>query len=1082
MSIPASRALSSGASSSRSPQPPRPTQDSLRKSKHKTLSAYYPVLLSISSLLSALLASPLTNHQDEKSYHDLVNGTICAFHEEEDLRRIRIVREEGGERRTQQEVIDGVLKEISAQKKGPGNPGNVLVVGDMKVIEDFPFNHNKPGIASRPIHNPSETLRGRPWQLLRARIGDQAFHQLLIHASIFMPVGNNCFMQLTGAPISALHDKKRTSEKVLALGKRKRKEGIEKGARKRARAESVEGGERAGKSDGQRDSAGAANPANINIARHKMWYSKPPRSSGRFHKGLPPKHILNTIQVDPSALPTDSNCVALLTKMFPSLLTPNVEEDGRPTMKGSRARLNGMIGIARDILVRHNLVDYGAIARRCLVRTSEEYLPPPPLSHPIVSSSQPITQVPPSSPSDHTDVRTVQPILIQGSQSAPLEPKTHNQVCWYVATVLKEVFSPISMGSKHNFDALLSHTRRFIKAKQHEPITLHSLLQGLRVNDFEWLAPPAQEGQRAPQGEMKMRAGLVQDLVKWLFDDFLVPLLQNTFYATETAVTKYETVYYLQEDWARATRPHFEKLQATLLKELSSKRKKSHATSLGASAVRLIPKPTGFRPIVNLGRKIKRNGKASNIKYQYTTANAVLKPVHQVLSFEKERRKATLGGALFGTNEIFTPVQNLKRKLLAKHGRLPKLYFVKMDIKAAFDSINQEKMLEIVEKMLDADDDYTIMSYALLLPPGSGAYAGTVKNLYKSLAIPDGYLTKPFSDHAKSIVQSLRNAVVVDNANRQAVTRNRLMELLRTHIRNNIWQIGKKFYRQKTGIPQGSKVSSLLCSIFYSYLENEHLAFTRGEGSLLLRYIDDFLYVATDPNSARRFVDVMQRGFPEYGAHISRDKTLLNFEYDAGGQMMGVCEVDAEGESYFPYCGYLINVRTLDIMPDYQRYLACPVKQSFARRSDRKSGASFVTWLSRQLENRNQIAYLDTVHNKLDTVLLNVYLNFATTAMKVPYYFKTSDPSGAQRDRLIYDSLSQAAEYTYLAGRARVRHSARKAGYHPDDHYAVYKPLFLFVAKTAMSNELRGRAYKGMAERYAGLIEKGREAIKVGKY
>lgn len=47
-------------------------------------------------------------------------------------------------------------------------------------------------------------------------------------------------------------------------------------------------------------------------------------------------------------------------------------------------------------------------------------------------------------------------------------------------------------------------------------------------------------------------------------------------------------------------------------------------------------------------------------------------------------------------------------------------------------------------------------------------------------------------------------------------------------------QVGKQYFRQKTGIPQGSKVSTLLCTMFYSYLENEHLSWTRREGSVRL--------------------------------------------------------------------------------------------------------------------------------------------------------------------------------------------------------------------------------------------------------
>lgn len=40
----------------------------------------------------------------------------------------------------------------------------------------------------------------------------------------------------------------------------------------------------------------------------------------------------------------------------------------------------------------------------------------------------------------------------------------------------------------------------------------------------------------------------------------------------------------------------------------------------------------------------------------------------------------------------------------------------------------------------------------------------------------------------------------------------------------------------------------------------------------------------------------MSRGFPEYGAQISVDKTLLSFEYDTGKQLAPVCNVNDQGD------------------------------------------------------------------------------------------------------------------------------------------------------------------------------------------
>ena len=55
---------------------------------------------------------------------------------------------------------------------------------------------------------------------------------------------------------------------------------------------------------------------------------------------------------------------------------------------------------------------------------------------------------------------------------------------------------------------------------------------------------------------------------------------------------------------------------------------------------------------------------------------------------------------------------------------------------------------------------------------------------------------------------------------------------------------------------------------------------------MLLRLIDDYLFVTTCPRKAKSFLDTMIAGHPEYGCMISQEKTLTNFDYDV--QIMNV--------------------------------------------------------------------------------------------------------------------------------------------------------------------------------------------------
>lgn len=150
--------------------------------------------------------------------------------------------------------------------------------------------------------------------------------------------------------------------------------------------------------------------------------------------------------------------------------------------------------------------------------------------------------------------------------------------------------------------------------KQHETLHLHSLIQGISTSSIPCLNPspatPADTAGRAGRtnqtGQAKSRE-LLEDLVSWIFNEMLMPILkvsshsnspalkiwsrvgrraeykyflrlrlwkanlaQNTFYITETAATRYETVYYLHSHWRRASQPHWEALEGELLEPLST--------------------------------------------------------------------------------------------------------------------------------------------------------------------------------------------------------------------------------------------------------------------------------------------------------------------------------------------------------------------------------------------------------------------------------------------------------------------------------------------------------------------------------
>ena len=63
-------------------------------------------------------------------------------------------------------------------------------------------------------------------------------------------------------------------------------------------------------------------------------------------------------------------------------------------------------------------------------------------------------------------------------------------------------------------------------------------------------------------------------------------------------------------------------------------------------------------------------------------------------------------------------------------------------------------------------------------------------------------------------------------------SRSEILALLHEHITANIVKIDNQYYRQCVGIPQGSAISTLLCSFFYGSLEMEKLQFMSQPGNV----------------------------------------------------------------------------------------------------------------------------------------------------------------------------------------------------------------------------------------------------------
>ena len=219
---------------------------------------------------------------------------------------------------------------------------------------------------------------------------------------------------------------------------------------------------------------------------------------------------------------------------------------------------------------------------------------------------------------------------------------------------------------------------------------------------------------------------------------------------------------------------------------------------------------------------------------------------------------------------------------------------------------------------LPTSDEYRIAKH-FEIKPGDGHHDGVTqsKPMRKWAALakaPNDYRT--FDENLNTdLAVGRKNTIFVETIVNQFRDTDELLKLLSEHVRNNIVKIGKKFYRQKEGIPQGSVLSSLLCNYFYADIEATHLPFLQSSDSLLLRLIDDFLLITQNRSHAKQFLQIMHDGLPTYGVSVNPDKTLVNFEVTINEKKV----TRLVGSRNFPYCGSFVDTKTLDLTKDRER-------------------------------------------------------------------------------------------------------------------------------------------------------------------
>ncbi|KAK7863070.1 hypothetical protein R5R35_010996 [Gryllus longicercus] len=165
------------------------------------------------------------------------------------------------------------------------------------------------------------------------------------------------------------------------------------------------------------------------------------------------------------------------------------------------------------------------------------------------------------------------------------------------------------------------------------------------------------------------------------------------------------------------------------------------------------------------------------------------------------------------------------------------------------------------------------------------------------------------------------------------------------------FQWRRKFYRLKCGLPQGNELSASLCNFYLNAMDQKYLREFVSESSLLIREMDDYLFITTSHEQAVKFYYFMQKGISEFNVQINAKTETSDTHHEIS------------------YLKYIINTEDLEIGYDYSKYASSDIAH----------------WLSLNRTVKQERFIKDSTRTTcvLSDILVNAMFNRPQTVMKI---------------------------------------------------------------------------------------------------
>lgn len=485
-----------------------------------------------------------------------------------------------------------------------------------------------------------------------------------------------------------------------------------------------------------------------------------------------------------------------------------------------------------------------------------------------------------------------------------------------------------------SFKVLKGKIILFLKRNVYETLSSEELSNHFIVSKFKLFS-------QCPEMENSTKIKIIKNLIQFLFNSVFVKIVGMFFYSTTTSFSKHKIFYFMRSDWNIETGKVF----SEYLKSFEPCEKSNSFATL-----RPIPKENGFRIVTNCSRytsqslKEKRAVKidddlskqgcvgvlsfkrltekyndisdilvedndnkcqnnndqhANNVLLNYghkqrkynsiNTQIAILAPITKNIALSCD------GFSLFRHFHIVKPLFSYLKT------RNDRLMLMKVDLEKCFDNIHQAELIKVIEELL-LENEYYYQEFGITSENSVDGKPET-KYIKESPRI----LYPMNVEEAQSVYRG-SEAIIKENRIR-VISKSEALKKLRNTIENTIVLYRNSYYRKKKGIPQGCSISSFLCSIYLSFLDQEF----PNLDWFVRRFVDDFLIITDNPDHLKEFFLLAEK-LSAKGFVINPEKIMSNIDL----KHLSVCEMGEKPKfvsDSVDWCGFRIYDKKTNIKP-----------------------------------------------------------------------------------------------------------------------------------------------------------------------